>query len=306
MLYVPSQHEILLRFHYYILCVVVYIDKGCCCWAIIWMIPALVYYYHSFLNIKHECQIYYIYMDTCTYCSRRRLTQNEIYDDEETILRSHSHIHCHTGYEYVYEWKTIDWRYHPYKDDGKFFVSSPFDNMTNQTEFRLKALLEFINFNETSQFINPKQINLTEYVLHDDMYNYFEELAKNADPDNILNMKTTQNIESTISMSTTDDKYDVYWCDNLHPAYSTYSSCSSWPYKYYSVGETDACYTTNKCSKFSWKSPTANWNLSKGFGWTSIACAILFGLALLYWLFAWCYDAICGYNQYNSIGTTRF
>ena len=265
----------------------------CFCCGVIFGIPAIVYYYDSFLDVKHECEVYYLYTRICryacgTYCSRRMYSS------------SSSHTHCHTRYcwgmEYVYEWKTMDWRYTPYKVDTGF-VESPWINMTNENEIKLKKLLSIINHED------EREIELSEeQVLNLDLHKY---LLQDKDAYDFLYEQTITTLTPNEFPSTTIDKYNVEWCDWKHPAYYTYGSCSSWPYQWYTYGDKPTCYTDNKCSWFSSFSPNTNWDISKGLGFTSLSCFGIFNLVLFYFIFALLYDKLCGYSQYEWIYDTK-
>ena len=206
----------------------------CFCCGLIFGIPAIVYYYDSFLDVKHECEIYYLYTRMCryacgTYCTRRMLSS------------SHSRTPCHTRYcwgmEYVYEWKTMDWRYTPYKVDTGF-VQSPWINMTDDNKVKLKKLLSIINHQNDSLIVDERMIELSEeQILNLDLHKY---LLQDIDAYDFLFQQTTKNASSQTTTSTpkefpstTMDKYDVEWCDWKHPAYYTYGTCSRYCISYF-------------------------------------------------------------------------
>ena len=288
---------------------------GCC--FIIFGIIGLVYYEKSFLDIKHECEIYNVYTTLCHYACGHYCTSrlSEVVNDtnieigmmHHTDHTEHHTSHCHTrycwGYRYNYDWKTMDWKSHPYKvdiDESVLhgYINSPFDNMTPNTENKLKTLLEHLN-NDDIQLTDEQLLNvdLREYI------------AQNMDIETFVNDDRTDSEEpSTTNMaqkSSTKNKYDVDWCDYKRPAYITRGSCGSFPYQWHSRGDAETCYTNNRCSSFSTNSPTINWDVSQAFGWSAMACAAIFVLTLLYWFICWMYDKCCGYDSYDRIPTVQ-
>eukprot|EP01084_Bolivina_argentea_P201578 344552_1 len=302
----------------------------CFCIALIFGIVWFVYYEKSFLDIQHECEIYYIHTSLCTYacgtvCSRRLNMDNDTDKSPQDLSSSHT-THCHTKYcwglQYVYEWKTMDWKYHPFKVQTKLFeksimdehklhgyIESPFVNITKQTEQKLKALLKYINDKNNNIELSHDEI------LNIDLEKYITQITNN---NNIaefmewhflewntettiqpITMSTTLNPYNVSNRNTTFNPYDVNWCDWKLPAYNSYGICSSWPIQWYSLGDSETCWTNNKCNFWSTISPITSWHLAKGFGYTAIACFGVFVLVILYWCTCWCCGKLCGYSSYQ-------
>ena len=223
-------------------------------------------------------------------------------EKNETDLSIH-HTHSHTcwGLEYVYEWQTMDWEYAPHKmvtadiknSENKFhgYVQSPFVNQSKQTEEKLKTLLKYLN-NERNHLSHHEIINidLEKYVAHSRTDRRHHNIKQY--------LETYHSVKNT---TTTLDPYDVNSCDWKRPVYRTFGDCSRWPIQYYTLGQSKNCWTNDKCSSFSTFSPILNMNLAKGFGFSSIACSVMFVLVLLYWFSCWIYGKICGYNEYDRI-----
>eukprot|EP01083_Nonionella_stella_P035692 97350_1 len=296
----------------------------CCCCMVAFGIAGIIYYERSFLNIHHECEIYSISTRLCRYACgticHRRLVTNEVTTNhsDEYYYHSHSsseHEHCHTrycwGYEYVYEWKTMDWRYDPYRVQNDMsedalhgYIVSPFNNQTQQTAQKMNTLLDYINDESNTMLTTTdiQSIDLNHYMSHTN------DVTQNMS-DLLRVIQDKKRPFTTTSIGTSDEnstRESIGSCDWKTPAYISSGVCSAWPIRWNSLGDTEACWTNDKCSFFSTLSPYTNWDLAEGFGIASMACLAVFVLILLYWFTCWCYGKVCGWSDYDVIGDMAY
>eukprot|EP01084_Bolivina_argentea_P146964 257204_1 len=267
------------------------------CLFITFGIVGFYYYEKSFLDIHHECEIYHYYMSLCRYacgteCDRRRLIK--LNNDTKTEELS-SHSHCHTKYcwgmRWIYQWRTLDWEYHPYGVQVNI-AENILTNITERKIHKLNVLRDYINNNSiilSEDQIN--EINITEYVLfYDNVEEYLNSL--------IFMSFTSTSLEN---MSTTLNPYDVNWCDWKRPAYTTIGVCSAFPIRWRDMGDMETCWTNNKCSWFVEWAPATNWAIAKGFGITSSLCGGILFISLMYLIFKWLYYQVFEYVEYQYI-----
>eukprot|EP01084_Bolivina_argentea_P083274 150797_1 len=268
----------------------------CCCGALIFGITGIVNYEKTFLNIKHECEIYDIHNVLCQYqcgtvCQHRRLAIN----GNETDFSSP--YNCETRYcwgsQYVYSWKTMDWRYHPYKlstdfvensiiDEDKLhgYVQSYYVNRTEKTKQKINVLVDYINDRNNLSHDQIMNIDLDKYIMY----------TLDNDDDDIAqflkwNSQTTM-IPITLSMTSSDiattlNVDNINWCDWKQPAYTSYGDCTRLPIQWYFLGDSELCWTNDACTYFSTLSPFKKYHLAIGFGYASVACLVIGVLVLL-------------------------
>eukprot|EP01084_Bolivina_argentea_P071785 130430_1 len=306
----------------------------CSCLAIIFGICGIVFWFDSFLNIRHECEVYYITTEICEYACGQTCTysssssesesESESESDSDDIIKiidrnnkenqfinfTNKHIamlgeHCVTqycwGYEYVFYWKTMDWLYPPYQVQTSIvernitnsselhnYLASPFMEKTstnyNLTLHKLKTLLNEINNNSS---LTKFEINIQLKMLLDEANN----------------MNININASTSTATNTTLNPYDVNWCDYRRPAYVSYGSCAAFPYQWYSYGDTEVCWTNDKCSSWSTLSPFTNYDLAKGFGFTAIVCLGILCVLLLVIIVNILYQKFNHWYEYEYIPT---
>lgn len=242
-----------------------------------------------------------------------RHTPNDTVHVAEYYDSTNCHEHCVAkycwGYEYVYSWTPVHLlsnriQKQPLQIQTK--SANPNGNHTNDGNIELwnqtvHWILNDLNTNydigdddlDISMTNNDKLnrfVNEYNEIMHQVFFNLTVGIHRNMKDGSSYNYDYSYsdynyNYNSNYSNSSNVTYNIVHDCsrDWIYPAYETSGSCSGWPIEWHYAGDTEHCWSNNKCHRWTRTSPQTNKVLYVIFEWFGIiALAVCVTFVLVY------------------------